>query len=165
MLLFLLLRSRCPQAERGFTLLELLITIVMMGILSAIALPSFLNQKVKAQETEGKTLVGSMNRAQQAHYAVYEAFAQSLADLELGIPGQGRFYDYDVASSADGKLVTNKARSRNPELRGYAGVVAKSEDKTTSLLCRSQAKGSVEVAEGKAIGTLLQCPEDYQAMN
>ena len=46
--------------EKGFTLVELMIVIVIVGILSAIALPNFLNQADKAKATECTTQIGSV---------------------------------------------------------------------------------------------------------
>ena len=46
------------RKDEGFTLIELLVVIIIIGILSAIALPSFLNQASKARQSEARTNVG-----------------------------------------------------------------------------------------------------------
>jgi type IV pilus assembly protein PilA len=49
----------CSQDERGFGLIEILVVILIIGVLAAIALPAFLNQKTKAYDAAAKELVHS----------------------------------------------------------------------------------------------------------
>jgi type IV pilus assembly protein PilA len=55
--------------ESGFSLIELLVVVLMVGILAAIAIPSFLNQKSKAQDAQAKT----MARTAQTAFETYAA--------------------------------------------------------------------------------------------
>ncbi|EDX87479.1 Prokaryotic N-terminal methylation motif domain protein [Synechococcus sp. PCC 7335] len=138
------------KANGGFTLIELLVVIIIIGILSAIALPSFLNQGNRARQSEAQTYVGSMNRAQQTFYLENGEFTGTMDDLGLGIPEETENYSYSAdaatATSAADQRVTNIAEARELALRGYAGGVGLEEvgDNFTSLsiVCEADAAGT-----------------------
>ena len=73
------------QLEKGFTLVELMIVVVIVGILSSIALPSFLNQQNKAKAACAETQVSALAKEQQIFFAENSAFATALgtSDGEL----------------------------------------------------------------------------------
>jgi len=100
------------NGEKGFTLIELLVVIIIIGILAAIALPSFLNQASKARQSEAKTYVGSMNRTQQAYYLEKQEFAPNLQTLALGVAQTTQNYSYGVARNG-GRTASGVSQSVN----------------------------------------------------
>ena len=68
------LRERA-QDEKGFTLIELLVVILIIGILAAIALPAFLNQRAKAQDSEAKSNVRTAQTAMETFYTDNQTYA------------------------------------------------------------------------------------------
>ena len=70
------------EDERGFTLIELLVVILIIGILAAIAIPSFLSQKDKAGDASAKSYARNMQTAQETYFTDNAAYADSLARLQ-----------------------------------------------------------------------------------
>ncbi|MDJ0795529.1 MAG: type IV pilin-like G/H family protein [Calothrix sp. MO_167.B12] len=139
------------KEDQGFTLIELLVVIIIIGILSAIALPSFLNQAKKAKQSEAKTYVGSMNRGQQAHYTENDTFATTIDDLGIGISTNTQNYQYRASALNNGTNVDSYglgySQAKVAGLKNYVGSVyleqvgSNSEVTSLAFLCESEAAG------------------------
>ncbi len=141
------------KEDEGFTLIELLVVIIIIGILSAIALPSFLNQANKARQSEAQTYVGSINRGQQAYFLEKGVFG-NLSNLELGI-SNSKNYTYDSAGSGTTQAITTAKPTS--VLKGYAGRVwtatgADNTATTKAIVCEGA------VGTFPAVAGATQCP-------
>jgi type IV pilus assembly protein PilA len=97
--MLLKLRERMTS-EKGFTLIELLVVMLIIGILAAIAIPTFFNQKEKAQDTDGKAMAKSAQTAIETYatdnngsYVLADGAAlhtiESTVPATIGVTGSG----------------------------------------------------------------------------
>ncbi len=167
------------QQDKGFTLVELLVVIIIIGILSAIALPSFLNQANKAKQSEARQYVGSMNRAQQAYYLEKGMFADwtNFGSLGLGVRTQTTNYTYNISGGGQGSTnVTNQAQPRTNAIKAVIGgvqlgtVTSTSEATSLAILCEAlKANGVTGAATGTETPTFVSggspsCNAAYSAL-
>jgi type IV pilus assembly protein PilA len=73
---------RRVQDEKGFTLIELLVVILIIGILAAVAIPTFLNQRGKGYDSNAQSMVKNMQTAEEA-FATNDngTYTANLSDL------------------------------------------------------------------------------------
>ncbi|WP_064750446.1 type IV pilin protein [Solirubrobacter soli] len=139
------LRQRA-QDEKGFTLIELLVVILIIGILAAIALPAFLNQRAKAQDSGAKSDVRTAQTAMETWYTDNQTYAgvtatgatNSLVSIEpalanassLAITAQGPS-NYTIS-------VTSKSSSGTKfSITNTGGTVTRSCDKPSTGGCNA----------------------------
>ncbi len=77
------------KEEEGFTLVELIVVVMIIGILSSIAIPSFMNAGDKAKQQEASVLVSSYIKAAQAFYLENGTPANNAGDLSQYVKVMG----------------------------------------------------------------------------
>src|SRR5512134_821853 len=65
--------------RKGFTLVELMIVVAIIGILAAIAIPNFLNFRLKAKTSEAKSNLGAIRSTEVAYFAEWNSYVGNQA--------------------------------------------------------------------------------------
>jgi len=141
------------------------VVIVIVGILSAIALPSFLSQTSRAKEAEATANVGAVNRAQEAYFFERRGvFAPNLTNLQLGFDATTTHYQYTVQSASKDSAYIDADPIQSASVRNLYGAVVKlADDSTRRIICKENDPGTAAsvplVTTGAtSANTALGCP-------
>lgn len=127
------------KAQKGFTLIELMITVAIVGILAAVALPAYQDYTIRAQMTEGMSLAAG------AKATVSESFANTgllpVDDAAAGYSGASGKYVTGV-TVANGIITATMGNDANASVAGATITLTPTPDAATGVLaweCTSSA--------------------------
>ncbi|NAZ74891.1 prepilin-type N-terminal cleavage/methylation domain-containing protein [Kineococcus sp. T13] len=107
------IRKAMDEKDQGFTLIELLVVMIIIGILAAIAIPTFLNQRNKGYDTQAKSDLRSVQTEMETFYTDAQAYPTAIV---VGSP---------ASPAAAGTIYVKKSASvGTPTLKSGLGTEA-----------------------------------------
>jgi type IV pilus assembly protein PilA len=101
--------ARSAQREDGFTLVEVLVVCLIVALLAAIALPTFLGQQHKAQDADAKSNARNLVSQVESCHASTEDYSQCDTVAELGSTGLPMVDGAPVADATVGVAAATRA--------------------------------------------------------
>jgi type IV pilus assembly protein PilA len=128
--------STVLRDTRGFTLVELLVVILILGILAAIALPAFLTQRDKGHDNRARSMISTAHTALRTYELDNDTFDATRADLEAIEPTIGEASgDFNVVGTVDTFTITERSVS------GTDFTVTRDSGGTITRTCSAPARG------------------------
>ncbi|MEE8317716.1 MAG: type IV pilin protein [Candidatus Omnitrophota bacterium] len=97
------------MGRRGFTLVEVLIVVIIIGILAAIGIPQFASSIEKAKGGEARAGLGHVQTAEKIYYAENEVYTSTLGNLDITLTQ--RYWAFTISTPSAATYTATATRS------------------------------------------------------
>jgi type IV pilus assembly protein PilE len=91
--------QKFQKNQKGFTLIELMIVVVIIGILAALAIPRFMTASTKSKTSEAQLILKQVYTMERAYKQQYDAYNANLATIGVEVSADAR-YAYAIVADA-----------------------------------------------------------------
>lgn len=137
---------RMLKTEKGFSLIELMIVVAIIGILATVAIPNFQRFQAKARQSEGKGYLASLYSAEKAFHAEWNTYTSSMPGIGMGsVDGRGVYrvgFTNAAVAVAGTTILATDITSVAPTAAGGATIPAQTALPTTSYSASAFVAGT-----------------------
>ena len=134
--------------KKGFTLVELMIVVAIIGILAAIAIPNFIKFQARSKQAEPKANLKALFVAQRSYFSERDSYSSSVSDIGF-IPERGNRYMMSTGAatlSPRNSPAENVNSSHNGfEVDSYKGYITIATANTINLTAVAAEIGRAHV--------------------
>ena len=118
---------KLQKSQKGFTLIELMITVAIVGILAAVALPAYQNYTIRAQVSEGFSLAGGVQTGVVENYAQTGTLPSTLSTIGIAAAPVGKYIS-GIGLSGAGIITVTYGAGANSKVTGGTVVLTPTDD-------------------------------------